>query len=626
VIVLKSLKYSIFLLECLFLFSAGYSQVVTQSYPESLNLDGTTVVEEVYSPGLKGNLLGDPSTQRVKVYLPPGYDDYPDNRYPVIYLLHGHAQNYNTFYSYGILSILNEFISNKTIEPVIVVTPNGNNKYTGCMYTNSFVSGNWEDYITQDVLQYMERNYRILSQKQSRGLGGFSSGGYGCIKLAMKHPSVYSSICTIGISITSFKEKFLDSPGKETIIAATKVEKWDTGLPTKVKNRWSNAVAFAPDSIALPVLGRFPFTENGSFVDSTWQLWLMHDPFTMLQTCRDSLSDLSAIQMYVGNNDFTLSQNEIFHQALMDHGINHGYQIYSGAHDPKPVLDNLLKFFSEHLIGVVPALHMSSDYYLKRTDTLIVETNMDGSIYVVPLSTNTSIDSILKYQVTTTEAIAEQEVEIPLADIETGKYRCFAVSNMGGLSMLSGEFWVIPDAPPELNLDRDTVNMGEPIRAMLNEEGTIYLVWPETPKLISEIRDPDNLIDSTEATGDVMADLSTVGLEAGEYWIYAANQFEILSGSTRVWIQDTLANSGVQSLPSAGFTIFPNPVKNILNITSDGPVLYDIEITNLSGRLLYKDCLNGSSNQADLSFLGKGVYFLTIRSEEFVGSWKIIKL
>ncbi len=94
----------------------------------------------------------------------------------------------------------------------------------------------------------------------------------------------------------------------------------------------------------------------------------MHDPFTMLQTHKDSLLELDAIQMYIGNNDdLTKPQNELFHHALLDHGIEHGYETYSGNHNAGPVLDDLLIFFSENLLRAVPTVHLLSDYYLYTT-------------------------------------------------------------------------------------------------------------------------------------------------------------------------------------------------------------------------------------------------------------------
>ena len=624
--------YYIFCMFYSFFFNIGYSQQVEGLQQESTIFLGTTVIEQVYSPGLEGNLLGDPATQPVKVYLPPGYNDYPNNRYPVIYLLHGHAMNYNSFYSWnGILDILNELISNRTIAPVIFVTPNGTNKYTGSMYTNSYASGNWEDFIVRDVIQYVENKYRILDQAPSRGLGGFSSGGYGALKIAMKHPYIYGSMCTIGISITSFKEKFLDGPGKESMIEAVKIDKWDSGLSQKIKNRFSNAVAFAPDSTAKPALGRFPFTAEGVFVDSTWQEWLMHDPFTMFQTQKDSLLKLYAIQMYVGSNDFTQPQNELFHQVLLDHGIEHGYEIYPGDHNAGPVLDDLLIFFSENLVGVVPSVRLLSDYYLENTDILVSETDMDGKLYIVPFSAGNAADSIYKYQVAITDASANEENEFQLSEIEVGRYRVFAVNSDSAISNISEEFYVVPDKSlPLLSLDMDTVNLGDSMRVTSSRDGTICLLsstgrWVgDTLHTASQIMNSSKIVESADALAGSEVSFSTDGLTKTEYWIYGFDQYGIVAGPISVHIQPVSTIEIVGNPPK--IAVFPNPAKESVTVQTTISTVYDIVITSINGQLIYQEGVEGTIHQIDLSPFQKGVYFITIRSKDYVTTKKIIKM
>lgn len=720
----KLVFYSSLSIFCTFFSSIGYSQQVEGLQQESTVFEGTTVLEQVYSPGLEGNLLDDPSTQPVKVYLPPEYYDYPTNRYPVIYLLHGHLQDYNSYYSsYGLLSTLNRMISDKSIVPMIVVTPHGNNKYTGCMYTNSHVSGNWEDFIVQDVVRNVESKYQILKQPHSRGLGGFSSGGYGTVKLAMKHPSVFKSMCTIGISIGSFEEKFLVGSGKETIIAAAKTEEWSSGLPWKVKARWSNAVAFAPDSTASPVLGRFPFTKDGDFIDSTWQKWLVHDPVTMLQTHRDSMLQLDAIQMYVGNQDFVLSQNIIFHQALIDSGIDHGYNTYTGDHDPTPVLDNLLIFFSENLKGIVPGISLDCNTLMTVGDTLVVESDMDGTVDIVSDSISAALDSIAKYKVRSMAAAADSLYEIVLNDIPFGHYRIYGVSNEGGVSMFSGKFSFVPDpTPPVLGLESDTVihrdtilssisrdgtiylvkykaqgtisqitdpdnlitsmralaneevgfntdgmvnksywlygvdqydivseprtvyirqgpddirpvlnlissdtlSGGDTIRAAINRDGMIFIVRPNTPRYLEHMTKPENLIDSISTMAETEVKFSTQGLAQGSYWLLGMNRYNVVSLPQTIYIDTT--SIGVPIINSRDFIIFPNPSNETITIRTSQQTPYEIEIFNLNGHLISSAGTEGNLSQIDLSTLQRGIYFLTIRSEDFVETRKIIKL
>ena len=77
---------------------------------------------------------------------------------------------------------------------MIVVAANGFNAYGGSFYTNSPVTGNWEDFIVRDLVGNIDANYRTIARAESRGIAGHSMGGYGAMMLAMKHPELFSAV------------------------------------------------------------------------------------------------------------------------------------------------------------------------------------------------------------------------------------------------------------------------------------------------------------------------------------------------------------------------------------------------------------------------------------------------
>ena len=81
------------------------------------------------------------------------------------------------------------------VQPMIVVLPNGANKYRGSFYANSITMGNWEDFIVRDVVGYVDGHYRTLASPAHRGIAGHSMGGYGALTLGFRHPDVFSVIC-----------------------------------------------------------------------------------------------------------------------------------------------------------------------------------------------------------------------------------------------------------------------------------------------------------------------------------------------------------------------------------------------------------------------------------------------
>ncbi len=162
------------------------------------------------APSLKGNLLQTPTEQPITVYLPPSYND-SEKKYPVVYYLPGYGV-LNTYYTeYGIYqgyllkNSMDKLIKDAKIKDLIVVVPNAVNVFAGHFYVNSPVSGNWEDFITKDLINFVDKTYRTIPKSESRGISGHSMGGFGALNLAMRHPNIFG--ITYAITPLLFDEK-----------------------------------------------------------------------------------------------------------------------------------------------------------------------------------------------------------------------------------------------------------------------------------------------------------------------------------------------------------------------------------------------------------------------------------
>jgi len=83
--------------------------------------------------------------------------------------------------------------------------------------------------------------------------------------------------------------------------------------------------------------------------------------------------------------------------------------------------------------------------------------------------------------------------------------------------------------------------------------------------------------------------------------------------------------TGVDRTPFREFSIYPNPTNSIFTIETTNSGLHNIEITSLNGQLLYRTQMEGTTHQINLSSFQKGIYFITLKSRNYVRIEKIIK-
>jgi S-formylglutathione hydrolase FrmB len=128
---------------------------------------------------------------RYGVYLPPSYNASPAKKYPVLYFLHGLFEDETRWSSRGRTDeIMDRMIADGKIGEFIVAVPFGGTSF----YTNlRDGSEKWEDVIITEFVPMIESTYRVNASRATRGISGTSMGGYGALKLAMKHPDLFGS-------------------------------------------------------------------------------------------------------------------------------------------------------------------------------------------------------------------------------------------------------------------------------------------------------------------------------------------------------------------------------------------------------------------------------------------------
>jgi S-formylglutathione hydrolase FrmB len=128
---------------------------------------------------------------RYGVYLPPSYAASPAKKYPVLYFLHGLFEDETRWSTRGGTDqIMNRMIADGKLGEFIVAIPYGGTSF----YTNTRDgSEKWEDAIVTEFIPMIESTYRVNALRTNRGISGTSMGGYGALKIAMKHPDLFGS-------------------------------------------------------------------------------------------------------------------------------------------------------------------------------------------------------------------------------------------------------------------------------------------------------------------------------------------------------------------------------------------------------------------------------------------------
>lgn len=331
---------------------------------------GRIVDITVAAPSLKGNLLRDPLEQKVIIYLPPSYDSSPAKRFPTLYLLHGFLGT-NTVWTTKdhpgkpLQPMLDEVIKNGKIQEMIVVAPSAWNNYKGSFYTNSTVTGNWEDYIYRDLVQHIDANYRTLARSESRGIAGHSMGGYGAMTLAMKHPDVFSVVYALSPCCFGMEGDFSsDNPAWLKTVRLTSPEQLGA-TPKSFDDFYQMAfvalaAAFSPNPQRGPLYVDFPYEERNGKIEKNETIfakWQAKMPVYVVEENKANLLKLRGIFIDYGQKEefpHIRMASQQFSKALSERSIPHVFEIYEGGTHGNKIRQRLetrlFQFFSETFI------------------------------------------------------------------------------------------------------------------------------------------------------------------------------------------------------------------------------------------------------------------------------------
>jgi enterochelin esterase-like enzyme len=298
---------------------------------------------------LAGNPLGDPHERDLLAYLPPGYESEPDRRYPVIWVLASYGSWGERFfnlqpYDENIVQRMDRLVREGQAQPVILAFPDCFNRYGGSQYINSTAVGAYEDYLIEELIPFLDGELRTLPACEHRGVMGYSSGGYGALMLAMRHPDIF------GAAASHSGDMFFDYAYRDDFPAAIRtLANFESVadfiaqfLATREKKGdWHKTLgtiamsAFYSPNPDNPQGFDFPFDlHTGVIREDVWEHWRACDPVSIAADHIEALRSLKALYLECGIQDeYSLFLGaRLLDQILDQHNVPHTYEEFDGGH------------------------------------------------------------------------------------------------------------------------------------------------------------------------------------------------------------------------------------------------------------------------------------------------------
>jgi len=338
---------------------------------------GTLVVLEHVSNVLRGNPLRDPHTRKLGAWLPPQYDvGGSKRRFPVLYDLVGFTGSGLSHVGWkpfgdNVPERAARLIREQKMGPAIIVFPDCFTALGGNQYVNSPALGDYADYLTREIVPFVDREFRTLASREHRGCFGKSSGGYGAILHGMKYTKTWGAVAShSGDAYFEFvywhdwpntldelakhrlprrRPGFYDArrePGRSGLAQGRddgrirrflehvwKKEKLSAAEGHCIMNLCM-AASYDPDPRA-PNGFRVPFNlESGEPIVERWRRWRAHDPINLVSRYGANLRSLSGLYIDCGWRDqYHIHYGaRILSRRLTEAGVRHTYEEFDDNH------------------------------------------------------------------------------------------------------------------------------------------------------------------------------------------------------------------------------------------------------------------------------------------------------
>jgi hypothetical protein len=318
--------------------------------PWSREFTGRVDELEIESEVLRGNALGDPHVRPLWVYVPPGYDDDPQRRFPCVYVIQGLTGQLDMWrnreaFRPSYLENIDELFGSGEAPSALVAFVDCWTSLGGSQFLNSPATGRYQDFLCDEVVAFVDGRYRTIPDRDHRGIQGKSSGGYGALVTPMLRADVFSALAShagdalfeacylpeFAKSVRALREKYGGSYDRfwEDFRARPAFSKEEDDV---LLNDWCMAACYSADDDGTV---RLPFeVATGRLIDEVWRRWLDKDPVRMVPRFADQLRSMRAIWLDGGTRDEWFLDNGAVavSKELEAIGVEHTLELFDAGH------------------------------------------------------------------------------------------------------------------------------------------------------------------------------------------------------------------------------------------------------------------------------------------------------
>ena len=313
-------------------------------------MKGKVQIESVGSMVLKSNPLGDPRLREVPVYLPPSYGTVRGRTYPIIYGLAGFTGTGRSFLNFhpwreNLPERLDRLIAQGRAQECVLVLPDCFTAFGGSQYLDSTATGRYEEHVVSELVAFFEDKFTVSRKPSGRAIVGKSSGGYGALMLAMRHPEVFGHAAShsgdmfFEMCYGTDIPKFVTAMGKykgsvERFLKEFRAARDKDAFDHAIVNMVAMSACYSPNLKSKLGFDLPCDLRTGELDTRVWARWKALDPIEAAVKYGANLRKLKTIFFDCGTRDeFYLHLGaRKFSQVLKGLGVRHTYEEHGRGH------------------------------------------------------------------------------------------------------------------------------------------------------------------------------------------------------------------------------------------------------------------------------------------------------